>query len=292
VSRNKKVLQHIDKNGLGIEVGPSINPIAAKRDGYRVQIIDHLNQTQLRAKYQDHEVDLNQIEDVDFVWKGESYAELTGNPKHYDWIIASHLIEHTPNLIGFLNDCDAILKDDGVISLIVPDKRYCFDRFRPITGLGKIIDSHLQKSVIHSPGTVAEYYLNVVSKSGSIAWGSGAIGKYKTVHSIADAVQGIKPVVKENEFIDVHAWCFVPHSFRLIIHDLYSLGLIPFQEVAFHSTNGLEFYITLGRGGKGIDKSRIEMLKLIDAEIKDRVGMMKLWHFGIYNIKRLVRFFL
>lgn len=67
------------------------------------------------TKYKDHHVNLNNIEEVDFVWRDENYSELTGKSKYYDWIIASHVIEHTPDLIGFLNDCDAILKDEGVI---------------------------------------------------------------------------------------------------------------------------------------------------------------------------------
>ncbi len=148
MSREEKILRHIDKNGYGIEIGPSHNPIAAKKDGYKTHIIDHMSREQLIVKYEDHSVNLHNIEEVDFVWKGERYSELTGKTQYYDWIIASHIIEHTPDFIGFLNDCDAILKDDGVISLVVPDKRYCFDHYRPITGISKIIDSHFQKSAI------------------------------------------------------------------------------------------------------------------------------------------------
>ncbi len=273
MNRQKKILRHIDKNGYGIEIGPSHNPIAPKNDGYRVHIIDHMSREQLIAKYRNHGVNLNKIEEVDFVWQGESYTELTGKTKHYDWIIASHVIEHTPDLIGFLNDCDTILKDDGAISLVVPDKRYCFDHYRPITSISKIIDSHFQKSTSHTPGTVAEYFLNVVSKSGKIAWDSCTTGEYNFVHSLENALQGMESVVNENAYLDVHAWCFVPHSFRLIIHDLFCLGLIPFKEVDFHPTDGCEFYITLGRRGQGVNKTRIEMLEIIESEIKDGVDI-------------------
>ena len=211
------------------------------------------------------------IEEVDFIWQGESYLELTGKPKYYDWIIASHVIEHIPNLISFFNDCDSILKDDGVISLVVPDKRYCFDHYRPLTGISKIIDSHLLKNTIHTPGTVVEYFLNTVSKGDAIAWDSKTTGKYKYkfIHSREDALGGMKSVLEENAYLDVHAWCFVPHSFRLIIHDLFCLGLIPFQEVGFFPTEGCEFYITLGRKGKGLPYSRLEALQIIESEIKD-----------------------
>jgi hypothetical protein len=269
MNRNEKVLRHIDKNKHGLEIGPSHNPIAPKSLGYNVHVIDHISREQLIHKYRDHGVDLSKIEEVDFVWRGERYSELIGKTKCYDWIIASHLIEHTPDLISFLNDCEAILKDDGVISLVIPDKRYCFDHHRPITGISKIIDSYFQKSTIHTPGTVAEYFLNVVSQSGKIAWSPATTGEYGLVHSLEDALQGMESVINEKAYLDVHAWCFVPHSFRLIIHDLFCLGLISFKEVEFYPTEGCEFYITLGKRGKGIDKSRIEILEIIDSEIKD-----------------------
>lgn len=142
--REDKLLRHVVRNGKGMEIGPSHRPTAPKKAGYDVDIIDHLTREELVNKYRHHGVDIDAIEEVDYVWRGEKYAWLTGKTKHYDWIIASHVIEHTPDLIGFLKECDSILKDDGVVSLAIPDKRFCFDHFRPITGVSKVIDHHLQ----------------------------------------------------------------------------------------------------------------------------------------------------
>lgn len=167
-----------------------------------------------------------------------------------------------------MNNCDEILKDDGVISLVIPDKRYCFDRYRPISAIGKIIDSYYQKNTIHTPGNVAEYYLNIVAKAGQIGWDKYTYGGYNLIHTIEDAKNGINSVTQDGAYIDIHSWCFVPHSFRLVINDLYSLGLISFQEICFFPTDGLEFYITLGRKGKGIDISREKMLERIEVELK------------------------
>jgi len=275
MDRKDKVLISINKDGLGLEIGSSHNPLAPKKDGYKVHILDHMSKEELIVKYKDHSVELENIEEVDFVWRGESYTDLTGKSKYYDWIIASHIIEHTPDLIGFLKDCDSILKNDGVLSLVVPDKRFCFDYYRPITGISKIIDCHLQKNRIHTAGSVAEYFLNVVALNGSISWNSSSTGKYSFIHSIQDARQGISSVSNDNEYLDVHAWCFVPHSFRLIIHDLYCLGFIPFQEVNFFSTEGSEFFVTLGRKGHGIINSRLEFLEIIEAEIKNNLCCSK-----------------
>lgn len=274
MTRNNIILAHINKNGHGIEIGPSHAPIAPKKEGYRVDIIDHMSQEDLLKKYQDHNVNLNNIEEVDYVWNGQTYAELTGKSKHYDWIIASHVIEHTPDLIDFLINCDVILKDEGVLSLVIPDKRYCFDHFRPTTGLSSIIDKHFSKNTIHSAGTVAEYFLNVATKDGELGWHAHTDGTFKLVHTLEDAYNSMQAVRENKSYIDVHAWCFVPHSFRLLIHDLYNLGLISFREVSFKPTDGYEFYVTLSRQGAGIDKTRLEMLSSIEAEVKDENKLM------------------
>jgi len=267
VTREEKILQYIDKSGCGIEIGPSHRPVAPKKQGFNVHIIDHMDRDGLVKKYQAHGVNVDAIEEVDFVWQGEEYSQLTGKSKYYDWIIASHVIEHTPDLITFLNNCDAVLKDGGVVSLVIPDKIFCFDHHRPITGISKIIDSYYQKNRLHSPGTVAEYFLNVVNKSGCIAWDAGFEGEYNFIHSVEDAIQGMDSVLNEKTYVDVHAWCFVPHSFRLLIHDIFNLGFISFKEVGFFPTEGHEFYVTLGRGGKGSDLSRMDMLAMIEAEL-------------------------
>lgn len=269
MNRNEKILKHINKNGQGIEIGLCANPIAPKKAGFNVHVIDHASREQLIAKYDGHGVNLDNIEEVDFVWQGESYAELTGKHKYYDWIIASHVIEHTPDIIKFINDCDAILNDDGVLSLAIPDKRYCFDHYRAISGISKAIDTHLSQSTLHSPGTVADHLLNVVSQSGKIAWDSQTNGERKLIHSIADARQAMNNLIQKNVYIDVHGWCFVPHSFRVMIHDLFHLGLIPLQEVEFYPTEGCEFYMTLGRKGKGTNRSRLEMLEAIEVELSE-----------------------
>lgn len=271
MKREQKIFKHVRKDGLGIEIGPSHSPLAPKKQGYKVEIIDHASQEQLREKYSDHNIDLDAIEEVDYVWNGESYADLTGKHYFYDWIIASHIIEHSPDLIGFVNSCEEILNEAGVLSLAIPDKRYCFDHFRPLTGLSQVIDSNLLKQQLHTPGTVAEYFLNVVSRDGKIAWHPAETGIYQFVHSLQDAVSGIESVQKRGAYLDVHAWCFTPHSFRLLIEDLYSLNFIQLREVDFFPTVESEFFMTLSRQGSGPQQSRLDLLKTVERELTQSV---------------------
>lgn len=265
MDRKKRLLESLDLTRPGLEIGPSHSPVAPKRLGYRVQTIDHLDRSGLVEKYRDHGVDVESIEEVDFVWNGTTYADLTGGRNQYAWIIASHVIEHTPDLIGFINQCDDILGEQGILSLAIPDKRFCFDFYRPITGLGAVIDSSLRKDTIHPPGPVVEYFLNVVSKDGSIAWGDTREGKYQLVHTLDDAKRGMATAI-DGTYLDIHRWCFVPHSFRLMMQDLYDLGLIKLREVAFFGDSGSEFFMSLGRHGSGLPMERIDALNRARAE--------------------------
>lgn len=93
----------------------------------------------------------------------------------------------------------------------------------------------------HRP--IAEYFLNVVSKNGHIAWGADTEGECLQMHTLENARQAMDTVRQDNTCLDVHAWCFLPHSFRLMIHDLFNPGLIPFREVDFYPSEGFEFHI-------------------------------------------------
>lgn len=271
MDRKEKILNSINKEGLGLEIGPSHSPVAPKKEGFNVEVIDTHDRDGLIKRYKELDIDVDNIEEVDYVWNGKSYAELTGKANHYDWILASHVIEHVPDLIGFLLDCAEVLKDDGVLTLAVPDKRYCFDHFRPISTISQVIDRHLSKTKINTPGTVAEYHLNVAFKSEVGAWAppNNSDDEYRLVHSTQDAINTMNAVINDNTYLDVHAWCFVPHSFRLMIQDLFNLGLIPFQEVDFFPAVGCEFYVALSKNGSALKQSRLALLKTIEEEVKE-----------------------
>lgn len=269
MNRKNKILKHIGKDGIGLEIGPSHSPIAPKSEGYNVHIVDHADKDSLVEKYRPHGVAIEKIEDVDFIWRGETYAELTGRSNYYDWIIASHVIEHTPDLVSFINSCAEILKEDGVLSLAVPDARFCFDCLRPLTGISKIIDAHVLKVKTHSVGTAVENISVTCTKGGSQTWGYGKTrGSFELAYSQNEARKVMQTYSSTQEYSDYHAWCFTPHSFRLLIHDLNLLGLISLKEISFVPTRGCEFYITLGQKGMGPGLSRIDLMNMIRAELR------------------------
>ena len=267
MTREEKILSRIDKQKAGIEIGPSHAPVAPKKAGFHVEIIDHLSREALIKKYTGHNVNLDNIEEVDFIWSGQSYAQLTGRHNYYDWAIASHVIEHTPDLISFLRQCEEILNDNGILSLAIPDSRYHFDYFRPITGISKIIDAYIARNTIHSAGTAAEYYLNCTKRGGEIAWDNTSDKEFSLMYLQTEAYNKMQLVIQQQEYLDLHSWDFTPTSFRLIIQDLNDLGFISLKEVEFYPTAGCEFFITLAKNGKGFVQDRLSALKTIKTEL-------------------------
>jgi SAM-dependent methyltransferase len=67
-----------------------------------------------------------------------------GELSSFDYIISSHNFEHLPNPINFLQGCEKVHKPRGYLSMTLPDKRACFDDFRPISTLGSWLDAYLE----------------------------------------------------------------------------------------------------------------------------------------------------
>lgn len=257
-TREAKVFHLLDEKGLGLEIGPSHNPIAPKKKGFNVHILDHASAADLRKKYQGHGVNLDNIEEVDFVWNGEPFQELIGKTGCYDWIIASHVIEHVPDLVSYLRQCEALLKPAGILSLVIPDKRYCFDYFSSTSSTGNVLDAYAEKRMRPSHGQVFDHIANASKRNGNIAWSSDGLGGADAlVHTFADAQAHWEKSVATKEYIDVHCWRFTPASFRLLVSDLLNLGLINLEIKTEFDTTGCEFYVSLGKKGDcpmGLDR--------------------------------------
>jgi SAM-dependent methyltransferase len=262
-TRTERLLQHIDRSGLGLEIGPAFAPIAPKRGGFKVKTLDHMSGPDLRKKYAGHGVDVNIIEDVDYVWKGERFVDLVGEKTKFDWIIASHVIEHTPCLITFLNECEQLLKPGGVLSLAVPDKRYCFDVFREKTGLAKVIDAFEDKRKVHSVGTAAESQLYAAANNGGIAWAPhNVFTNVHFMHGLPTVREYMEAARHKTEFVDMHSWVFTCSSFRLLIHDLGLLGYTSLRQKGYFEPQGCEFIIALSPDGAGAMETRLELASM------------------------------
>jgi len=257
--RRQKIIQHINFFGKGLEIGASFNPVFPKSKGYNVKILDHASKEELCNKYAGHKgFDISLIEDVDYVWSGEPYTDLV-NSERFDWILGSHVIEHAPDLIAFINDCASILDENGILALVVPDRRYSFDYYRPVSSLSSVIDAHIFHKKKPSTGTLVEYQLT------NSYIEDNADNFYYNIRSlpIRNWAENFfyNETLCKNDYMDAHCWVFTPSHMRMLIEDLYHLGLIQVRERAYYPTQGNEFFIFLSQDGSGPGCERLELAR-------------------------------
>ena len=144
IARREILENIIDIKSLrGLEIGPLTSPIVRPEDiEGRGQIfyLDHLSKAGLKEKYKDDSsINVEKIVNVDFVCSDGDIVRSVED-KVFDYVIASHVIEHSPNLLKFVEDISSILSPGGLLFLIIPDKRFTFDLKRPETTFGEVLE--------------------------------------------------------------------------------------------------------------------------------------------------------
>lgn len=261
-ARKQLITAMIDPAGCGLEIGPSHNPAAPKSAGYNVETVDHTDQQGLLEKYKDDAgINLASIEPVDHVWVGSSLCELIGTRGCYDWIIASHVIEHMPDLVFFIKECQALLKPRGILSLVVPDKRFCFDHLRRCSSTGDVIQAHLESRTRHTPGQVFDHFSGACKLGETGSWHRNSTGRVNAVHTFQFARAMHEKSIVTDEYLDVHGWVFTPSSFRMLFADLNALGYVSLNEASFTDTRDCEFFIAYSNEPPADTPDRVKLAK-------------------------------
>ncbi len=268
--RNQILLSLCDSSGLGLEIGPGFNPLLPKARGFNVQTVDYASRAELVEKYKGtSNVDVNAIEEVDWVTRGRPLLEIIPYRHYYDYIVASHVVEHVPDLVSFIEACAQLMKPEGVLVLAVPDKRYCFDLFQPLSSTGSILQAFVERRERPQPSAVFDSVAYDVLRDHKIGWPATADSPLTFNSTLEAGKSEFERAMSSNEYIDVHVWRFVPSSFRLIVNDLNSIGVITLRERTFVPGEGNEFYISLSQNGTGSGVARDELATCAMREAQD-----------------------
>ena len=127
-------------HGNGLELGPLHRPVKPHA-GMRMTYMDRADQETLKREFPpvaEHIVPVDVIDDA------ETLATVADG--RFDFLIAAHVIEHMRNPIGALVNWLRVVRDGGLVYLIVPDKRRTFDRLRVRTTLEHMVLDYEQPS--------------------------------------------------------------------------------------------------------------------------------------------------
>jgi hypothetical protein len=247
--RRQRILAPLgDLTGTGLEIGALHHPIIDRStSNANVLYVDHTDTAALHDKYA-YDSEVGEIVDVDVVWSDQSLADALGDRAPVDWAIASHVLEHVPNLVGWLDQLAEVMRDTGLLSLAIPDKRFCFDVNRRETDPSDVVGAWLGDHKRPSLATIYEFYARVTTVDAGKAWA----GAYRLLPSDDNVEQGLafaRKAAETDDYVDVHCWTFTPESFLSTLRTLFRLGLTSFRVVDFSPTlpNELEFFCVLER---------------------------------------------
>lgn len=120
--------------GKGIEIGALHTPLTTPRKA-DVAYLDFWDNDELRKQYPG--LQNEKLVDVAIIDNCETLETVAD--KSQSFLIANHVIEHTQSPIDTLAAWLRVLKPGGILFMAVPDKRWTYDRNRPITPIEHLV---------------------------------------------------------------------------------------------------------------------------------------------------------
>jgi predicted SAM-dependent methyltransferase len=251
--KKRKVQRLLGPVGLDsikvLEFGALHNPLELPNH-CEVKYIDHASTQELIEKYAtDKHVDTREFVSVDYVWPGGEIPQSILNDGLADVAIASHVIEHVPDPIAWLQSVRQAIKQGGVLALSIPDKRYTFDFFRENTSITDVLGAFLESPVRPTGRMIFDAKAHAVTRNGEISWYTWdkqvQISELNPVDTIESAFNFAREASSTSDYVDVHCWVFTNNSFLELVKDLISLDLIPFEIIEVSEPDGNEFIARL-----------------------------------------------
>lgn len=164
--RKTVILQNLPLQLPGLEISPLFRP-ATDKALHNVCYTDYTSAEDSRQKHAHYEHD--DIVDIDFIWHPHATLEsCVPGHQRFDWAVASHVLEHVPDPLGWILEVLAVLNDGAIFSLVLPNKRYCFDRFRQTSSAAQWLQWWLTRQRIPAPQQLYDFLRNCTSDDGEM----------------------------------------------------------------------------------------------------------------------------
>ena len=227
-------------NSKFLELGPYMSPILTKPEVDYFDVLD--TQSLINRSKIDFPFHQYLVVEVDFVGPEASEKYI---PNKYSLIVSSHVIEHQIDLLRHLQQVSNLLVPGGLYLAMIPDLRYCFDRFQYPSTIVDVLVAHNHEQSNHSLKSYLEDRLLTTHNVTMDHW-NDISGESKIERLDAKAInEYIEEYLKANDYLDVHGWKFTPTSFKSIIETLERLELINLElmHIAASFPGNNEFWV-------------------------------------------------
>lgn len=270
MNRRDKLLDGLDiPHQTGIEIGALDHPLVLKADG-DIRYVDYAAATFLRHKYRnDPGVRPSEIVEVDCIWGDRTMAEAVGGDHAFDYALASHVVEHVPDLVAWLAELHTVLRTGATLRLAVPDLRYTFDFRRQPSDVADVVTANVLGARAPLPSQLIDSCLNHHVIDRTLLWRgeTGSVPRYPPRERLQHAIACARLAVTTGEYIDVHCWTFTPGSFAAVLEQLCALGLVRFAcERCFDTEPDEDEFIVILRASED-DVACVESWRRVAAEL-------------------------
>lgn len=248
--RQIRITAGIQHESSGIEYGP-LHRSLMPRDLYpKVRYVDFQSREQLVKHYEkDPNVDVSLIPEIDIVTGGRTITEFV-DAESIDFVVASHVLEHVPDFIGWLETNLRLLRPGGRIALAFPDRRFCFDLSKQPTSFHEIVAAYLEQRTQPNFTQICDHIINTRKVTPVEVWnGTLTSENAPCIHALPGALTILGALAQKKEYHDVHCWKFSDAEFMETIRNVKLHFSLPFDLISFYPTqrNTTEFYATLLR---------------------------------------------
>jgi SAM-dependent methyltransferase len=221
------VSKQIDLTKHTLEVAPYFNPSVSRVEGH-VWYTDYISNAEIQEKAsQNPGLGDRRPQLIDFVWiPGAPLAECAGR-YDFDFLVASHVLEHVPDPIGWLNELLSVLKVGGTVVLVLPDKRLSFDFYRPETTFAEVVDLAIENPSAPLPRQVLDFMTGSITDYGDFPYEKGLpFEDAKRSYTDDEAIQTAIWAKTTKGYLDVHATVWTPASFEKVFRRIVNAGLL------------------------------------------------------------------
>ncbi len=196
--------------------------------------LDWFSTEHLRARHQDNPVvPPDTIVPIDYVVSDANFAPVVD--RRFDLLMAHHVVEHIPDLIGWFAQLSELAGPDGYLFLAVPDRRYTFDYFRPEDDAVDVVRAHLDGLERPSKFQIAKHLYYFTNLRHTEVWEGNIPDALEPRMSFKKAMEQAETLAEG--YADVHCWIFTKTTFERTVDALHSAGYIDWTITAIEDVH-------------------------------------------------------
>lgn len=214
--RRSEILLNLPLRSPGLEIAPFFSPVVERASGYPVHYTDCIGTEEIQHKARSHGDVVAPA--IDFIWTpGKPLSECAPAGVRYSYAIASHVIEHVPDTLGWLREVFSVMEDGARLSLVIPDRRKTMDHYRQETKPGDLIDAWFRGLTKPSPGHIFDYLSRCVDDQATPGTRSFDVGapfhEAPRYYTDTKALEFAIHAWSSDLYLDMHCTVWTPDSF-------------------------------------------------------------------------------